>query len=97
MAFLILTGRYIGYLPDHYASLLGAIRTLAGLKANTRFYDLSLPRSRVRGVVRTWCWKASRRAGRDTLTGVFLTGTCLEPVGAAINVKARNPLDRKCP
>ncbi|WP_437883736.1 LysR family transcriptional regulator [Pseudomonas sp. LRF_L74] len=42
MAFLILTGRYIGYLPDHYARQWvqeGRVRTL---KPTERFYDLSM-------------------------------------------------------
>ncbi|MDP0919232.1 LysR substrate-binding domain-containing protein, partial [Klebsiella pneumoniae] len=42
MAFLILTGRYIGYLPDHYASLWVQQGRLRALKPATRFYDLSL-------------------------------------------------------
>jgi DNA-binding transcriptional LysR family regulator len=42
MAFLILTGRYIGYLPDHYANLWVQQGRLRALKAGTRFYDLSL-------------------------------------------------------
>ena len=42
MAFLILTGRYIGYLPDHYASLWVQQGRLRALKSATRFYDLSL-------------------------------------------------------
>src|SRR3989338_5582197 len=42
MAFLILTGRYIGYLPDHYASLLVQQGRLRPLKPATRFYDISL-------------------------------------------------------
>jgi LysR family transcriptional regulator, transcriptional activator for bauABCD operon len=42
MAFLILTGRYIGYLPDHYASAWVQQGRLRALKASTRYYDLSL-------------------------------------------------------
>ena len=42
MAFLILTGRYIGYLPDHYASFWVQQGRLRALKPQTRFYDLSL-------------------------------------------------------
>lgn len=42
MAFLILTGRYIGYLPDHYARQWVQQGRLRALKPGTRFYDLSL-------------------------------------------------------
>ncbi|GLX15006.1 LysR family transcriptional regulator [Pseudomonas straminea] len=42
MAFLILTGRYIGYLPDHYAEAWIKEGRLRALKASTRFYDISL-------------------------------------------------------
>ncbi|SDI02643.1 DNA-binding transcriptional regulator, LysR family [Pseudomonas flavescens] len=42
MAFLILTGRYIGYLPDHYAAAWIKEGRLRVLKADTRFYDLTL-------------------------------------------------------
>ncbi|WP_225776103.1 LysR family transcriptional regulator [Pseudomonas sp. Marseille-Q5115] len=42
MAFLILTGRYIGYLPDHYAEAWVQQGRLRALKARQRFYDLSL-------------------------------------------------------
>ncbi|UTW09354.1 LysR family transcriptional regulator [Pseudomonas benzenivorans] len=42
MAFLILTGRYIGYLPDHYASAWVQQGRLRALKAGSRYYDLSL-------------------------------------------------------
>jgi DNA-binding transcriptional LysR family regulator len=42
MAFLILTGRYIGYLPDHYAEAWIKEGRLRALKADTRFYDISL-------------------------------------------------------
>ena len=42
MAFLILTGRYIGYLPDHYATFWVQQGRLRALKPNKRFYDLSL-------------------------------------------------------
>lgn len=42
MAFLILTGRYIGYLPDHYARQWVQEGRLRALKSATRFYDLSL-------------------------------------------------------
>ncbi|MDH1264982.1 MULTISPECIES: LysR family transcriptional regulator [unclassified Pseudomonas] len=42
MAFLILTGRYIGYLPDHYASAWVQQGRLRALKPATRFYDVSL-------------------------------------------------------
>ncbi|MDQ7986705.1 LysR family transcriptional regulator [Pseudomonas sp. G34] len=42
MAFLILTGRYIGYLPDHYAEAWIKEGRLRALKADKRFYDISL-------------------------------------------------------
>ncbi|WP_236208379.1 LysR family transcriptional regulator [Pseudomonas tohonis] len=42
MAFLILTGRYIGYLPDHYATFWVQQGRLRALKPASRFYDLSL-------------------------------------------------------
>ncbi|MCF5707858.1 LysR family transcriptional regulator [Pseudomonas syringae] len=42
MAFLILTGRYIGYLPDHYAEAWVRQGRLRALKPDSRFYDLSL-------------------------------------------------------
>ncbi|MNQ71788.1 HTH-type transcriptional regulator CysL [compost metagenome] len=42
MAFLILTGRYIGYLPDHYADFWVQQGRLRALKPASRFYDLSL-------------------------------------------------------
>jgi DNA-binding transcriptional LysR family regulator len=42
MAFLILTGRYIGYLPDHYASRWVQVGRLRALKAASRHYDLTL-------------------------------------------------------
>lgn len=42
MAFLILTGRYIGYLPDHYAAAWVQQGRLRALKPSSRFYDLSL-------------------------------------------------------
>jgi DNA-binding transcriptional LysR family regulator len=42
MAFLILTGRYIGYLPDHYAAAWVQQGRLRALKPGTRFHDLSL-------------------------------------------------------
>lgn len=42
MAFLILTGRYIGYLPDHYANAWVQQGRLRALKPDERFYDLSL-------------------------------------------------------
>ncbi|MDM8348149.1 LysR family transcriptional regulator [Pseudomonas sp. sp1636] len=42
MAFLILTGRYIGYLPDHYAAAWVQQGRLRALKPGSRFYDLSL-------------------------------------------------------
>ncbi|CAD5108247.1 LysR family transcriptional regulator [Zestomonas carbonaria] len=42
MAFLILTGRYIGYLPDHYASAWVQQGRLRALKPASRFYDLNL-------------------------------------------------------
>lgn len=42
MAFLILTGRYIGYLPDHYAAAWVKEGRLRALKAQERFYDLAL-------------------------------------------------------
>ena len=42
MAFLLLTGRYIGYLPDHYAQQWVQQGRLRVLKPSTRFYDLSM-------------------------------------------------------
>ncbi|HZX19124.1 MAG TPA: LysR family transcriptional regulator [Pseudomonas sp.] len=42
MAFLILTGRYIGYLPDHYAQAWVQQGRLRVLKPTSRFYDISL-------------------------------------------------------
>ena len=42
MAFLILTGRYIGYLPDHYASAWVQQGRLRALKADSRSYEVSL-------------------------------------------------------
>lgn len=42
MAFLILTGRYIGYLPDHYAQYWVQQGRLRALKPQSRFHDLSL-------------------------------------------------------
>ncbi|UVE17166.1 LysR family transcriptional regulator [Pseudomonas sp. LS44] len=42
MAFLILTGRFIGYLPDHYAAFWVQQGRLRALKPAHRFYDLSL-------------------------------------------------------
>lgn len=42
MAFLILTGRYIGYLPDHYAQAWVQQGRLRVLKPASRFYDISL-------------------------------------------------------
>ena len=42
MAFLILTGRFIGYLPDHYAEAWVTQGRLRALKPATRFYDLTL-------------------------------------------------------
>ncbi|CAI3786905.1 hypothetical protein AHFPHNDE_00546 [Pseudomonas sp. MM227] len=42
MAFLILTGRYIGYLPDHYATFWVQQGRLRALKPSERFYDLTL-------------------------------------------------------
>ncbi|WP_010487386.1 LysR family transcriptional regulator [Pseudomonas sp. S9] len=42
MAFLILTGRYIGYLPDHYANAWVQQGRLRALKPDVRFYDLNL-------------------------------------------------------
>jgi DNA-binding transcriptional LysR family regulator len=42
MAFLILTGRYIGYLPDHYAQAWVQQGRLRVLKPASRFYDVSL-------------------------------------------------------
>ena len=42
MAFLILTGRYIGYLPDHYAAPWVQQGRLRALKADSRFYELNL-------------------------------------------------------
>jgi DNA-binding transcriptional LysR family regulator len=42
MAFLILTGRYIGYLPDHYAQAWVQQGRLRVLKPDSRFYDVSL-------------------------------------------------------
>jgi DNA-binding transcriptional LysR family regulator len=42
MAFLILTGRYIGYLPDHYATFWVQQHRLRALKPASRHYDLNL-------------------------------------------------------
>ena len=42
MAFLILTGLYIGYLPDHYAEVWVKEGRLRALKPASRHYDLSL-------------------------------------------------------
>ncbi|MCP1419862.1 DNA-binding transcriptional LysR family regulator [Pseudomonas laurylsulfativorans] len=42
MAFLILTGQYIGYLPDHYARSWVAEGRLRALKPYSCFYDLTL-------------------------------------------------------
>lgn len=42
MAFLILTGRYIGYLPDHYAAFWVQQGRLRVLRPRERYYDLSL-------------------------------------------------------
>jgi len=42
MAFLILTGRFIGYLPDHYASFWVQQGRLRALKPSQRHYELSL-------------------------------------------------------
>jgi len=42
IAFLILTGCYIGYLPDHYAWPWVQQGRLRALKPATRFYDLNL-------------------------------------------------------
>ena len=42
MAFLLLTGRYIGYLPDHYASAWVQQGRLRALKADSRNYEVSL-------------------------------------------------------
>jgi DNA-binding transcriptional LysR family regulator len=42
MAFLILTGRYIGYLPEHYADAWVKQGRLRVLKAQERCYDLGL-------------------------------------------------------
>ncbi|VXC98722.1 HTH-type transcriptional activator BauR [Pseudomonas sp. 8Z] len=42
MAFLILTGRYIGYLPDHYAQAWVQQGRLRALKPSERFYDINL-------------------------------------------------------
>ncbi|WP_447589573.1 LysR family transcriptional regulator [Aquipseudomonas campi] len=42
MAFLILTGRFIGYLPDHYAQQWVQQGRLRVLKPNQRFYDLNM-------------------------------------------------------
>ncbi|PVZ09811.1 MULTISPECIES: LysR family transcriptional regulator [unclassified Pseudomonas] len=42
MAFLILTGRYIGYLPDHYAHGWVQQGRLRALKPDERFHDLNL-------------------------------------------------------
>ena len=50
MAFLIFTGHYIGYLPDHYAALFAPQDYLRALKPQQRFYDINLavvtPKSR---------------------------------------------------
>ena len=42
LAFLLLTGRYIGYLPDHYASAWVQQGRLRALKADSRSYEVSL-------------------------------------------------------
>jgi len=42
MAFLILTGRYIGYLPDHYAQQWLQQGRLRVLKPSECFYEVSL-------------------------------------------------------
>ncbi|MCH5489197.1 LysR family transcriptional regulator [Pseudomonas syringae] len=42
IAFLILTGRYIGYLPDHYANTWVQEGRLRALKPDSKFYDLNL-------------------------------------------------------
>ncbi len=42
IAFLILTGRYIGYLPDHYANAWVQEGRLRALKPDSKFYDLNL-------------------------------------------------------
>lgn len=42
MAFLILTGRYIGYLPDHYAALWMQQGRLRAVKPSKRHYNLTL-------------------------------------------------------
>lgn len=42
MAFLILTGLYIGYLPDHYAETWVKEGRLRALKPSSRYYELSL-------------------------------------------------------
>lgn len=42
IVFLILTGRYIGYLPDHYARLWVQEGQLRALKPATRFHELTL-------------------------------------------------------
>ncbi|EPN22271.1 LysR family transcriptional regulator, partial [Pseudomonas syringae pv. actinidiae ICMP 18804] len=42
IAFLILTGRYIGYLPDHYANAWVQEGRLRALKPDAKFYDLNL-------------------------------------------------------
>jgi DNA-binding transcriptional LysR family regulator len=41
MAFLIFTGHYIGYLPDHYAALFAPQDYLRALKPQQRFYDIN--------------------------------------------------------
>ncbi len=41
IAFLILTGRYIGYLPDHYANAWVQEGRLRALKPDSKFYDLN--------------------------------------------------------
>jgi DNA-binding transcriptional LysR family regulator len=42
MAFLLLTGRYIGYLPDHYAQQWVQQGRLRVLKPDSRYYDLTM-------------------------------------------------------
>ncbi|KGS14290.1 LysR family transcriptional regulator [Pseudomonas tremae] len=42
IAFLLLTGRYIGYLPDHYANAWVQEGRLRALKPDSKFYDLNL-------------------------------------------------------
>jgi DNA-binding transcriptional LysR family regulator len=72
MAFLILTGRYIGYLPDHYASAWVQQCRLRALKPRQRFHDLTL----------SWVTRKGRRP--HLVLERFLDalkGTAISPTG----------------